>query len=92
MKRILSFFLVLCLAAAGTAVAGDAGGVSAGDVVLFGSYEQDNNPDNGPEEIEWIVLDVQNGKAMLLSKYILDAGKYNEETKAVTWDTCTLHV
>ena len=90
MKRILSFFLVLCLAAAGTAVAGDAGGVSAGDVVLFGSYEQDNNPDNGPEEIEWIVLDVQNGKAMLLSKYILDAGKYNEETKAVTWDTCTL--
>ena len=38
---------------------------------LFGSYEQDNITSNGPEEIEWIVLDKQDGKILLLSRYIL---------------------
>ena len=64
--------------------------VKAGDVVTFGSYEQDNNPDNGPEPIEWIVLDVQNGKALLLSKYGLDVKPYNAAWTDVTWETCTL--
>ena len=27
-----------------------------GDIVVFGSYEQDNNPANGQEPIEWIIL------------------------------------
>ena len=27
-----------------------------GDIVVFGSYEQDNNPTNGQEPIEWIIL------------------------------------
>lgn len=31
-----------------------------GSIVTFGRYEQDGNPDNGQEKIEWIVLDVQN--------------------------------
>lgn len=64
--------------------------VKAGDVITFGSYEQDNNLDNGPEPIEWIVLDVQDGKALLLSKYGLDAKPYNTEWTEVTWETCTL--
>jgi len=61
-----------------------------GNIVRFGLYEQDNNLDNGPEEIEWIVLDVQQEKSLLLSKYGLDAICYNTEKTNVTWETCTL--
>lgn len=61
-----------------------------GDTVLFGSYEQDNNLSNGAEAIEWLVLDKQDGKLLLLSKDALDCKKYNEEYVAVTWETCTL--
>ena len=59
-------------------------------MITFGYYEQDNNLDNGPEPIEWIVLDVQDGKALLLSKYGLDAKLYNDEFADVTWEACTL--
>ncbi len=47
-----------------------------GKTFIFGYYEQDNNPDNGPEPIEWIVLDTKGNKALLMSKYILDAQCY----------------
>ena len=63
---------------------------TVGNIVTFGRYEQDNNMDNGPEAIEWIVLDVQGGKALLLSRYGLDAKPYNTEDVDVTWETCTL--
>lgn len=63
-----------------------------GNTVLFGSYEQDNDLSNGKEEIEWLVLDSKDGKALLLSKYILDAkDAYHEKfVYDVTWETCTL--
>lgn len=40
-------------------------------IVSFGRYEQDGNLENGPEPIEWIVLGVEDNKALLISKYIL---------------------
>lgn len=61
-----------------------------GNIVTFESYEQDNNLSNGKEPIEWIVLDQKDGKALLISRYVLDCKKYNELWKAVTWETCTL--
>lgn len=61
-----------------------------GDYVYFGSYEQDDNTANGKEDIEWLVLDVQDGKALLISKYALDCQRYNEEYEGVTWENCTL--
>ncbi len=61
-----------------------------GDYVTFGTYEQDNNLGNGAEAIEWLVLDKQDGKVLLLSKYALDAKPYNETDTAVTWENCTL--
>ena len=61
-----------------------------GSIVKFGRYEQDNNMENGTEEIEWIVLDVQEGKSLLLSKQLLDAKPYHGELSDVTWENCTL--
>ena len=72
------------------------GDVTVGATVRFGVYEQDNEPSNGPEEIEWLVLDVDGNKALVISKYGLEPRPYNKEReltnsyKRVTWSTCEL--
>ena len=65
MKKILLSVLILCLAFAGTLPVGAEASLSVGDIVLFGRYEQDNDPADGPEEIEWIVLDIRDGSVKL---------------------------
>lgn len=42
--------------------------------------------------VEWLVLDKKDGKALLISKYCLDAKEYdkNENNESVTWETSTL--
>lgn len=59
----------------------------AGEIVKLGAYEQDNKTGNGKESIEWIVLSVEEEKALLLSRYALDSGKIDEE---LPWDECAL--
>lgn len=46
---------------------------TAGNTVYLGKYEQDNNPENGPEAIAWKVLYSLNGEALLLSERVIDA-------------------
>ena len=88
---ILSFLLVLvafCITACtGTPTKKT---IQVGQYVTFGHYEQDNDTGNGKEEIEWLVLDVQDGKALLLSRYGLDTKPYNTESVDITWESCTL--
>ncbi|MBQ6235167.1 MAG: leucine-rich repeat domain-containing protein [Clostridia bacterium] len=64
--------------------------VSVGDTITFGAYEQDGNESNGKEPIEWLVLDADGSKALLISKYALDNQYYHEKEEDVTWETCTL--
>lgn len=61
-----------------------------GDYVFFGTWEQDNNFSNGKEDIEWLVLEVKDGKALVISKYALDFRQYNTTDKDTTWETCRL--
>ena len=65
---------------------------NVGGYVTLGHYEQDNNNGNGKEEIEWLVLDYDeaNHRALLISRYGLNAKPYNTSNTSVTWDTCTL--
>ena len=60
-----------------------------GDYVFFGAYEQDNNTANGKEDVEWLVLEVKDRKALVISKYALDCKKYSSRYMD-TWETCTL--
>lgn len=66
------------------------GNVKVGDYIDFGKYEQDNNISNGKETIEWLVLDVQGDKALVISKYALDYKSYNNEDNEITWEKCAL--
>lgn len=61
-----------------------------GDVVLFGSYEQNNICSDGAEPIEWIVLDVKSDRILLLSQYALDSERYHYRKESVSWDTCSV--
>ncbi len=61
-----------------------------GDIITYGRYEQDNNASNGRENIEWIVLDVQDGKALVFSLCGLEWQQYNKTDEEVTWKSCTL--
>lgn len=64
--------------------------VAIGDIIVFGSYEQDNLEENGPEAVEWLVLDVQDNYALLLSRYALDSQRYHKATAQVSWKNCSL--
>ena len=64
--------------------------IKIGDAVKFRSYEQDNDLKNGQEAIEWEVLDIADGKALFISRYVLDSKYYNDRSEKVTWETCTL--
>ena len=56
------------------------------DTVVLGTYEQDGDITNGKEGIEWLVLQRENGNALLLSKYILDYVEYsNIIGRATVW-------
>ena len=61
-----------------------------GDHFTFGSYEQDNYEANGPEPIEWRVLEVSGGSALAVSEDALDMRAYNNEWVNITWAECTL--
>jgi hypothetical protein len=62
----------------------------AGDYVLFGTYEQDNDNANGKENVEWLVLEVKEGKALIISKHALDCRPYNTLWGKVTWANSTI--
>ncbi|MCQ2454076.1 MAG: leucine-rich repeat domain-containing protein [Clostridia bacterium] len=64
--------------------------LTAGEVIPFGSYEQDGRSDNGREPIEWRVLLVDGETALLQSVYALDAQPYHEKEREVTWETSSL--
>ena len=57
---------------------------------VFGSYEQDGDLSNGPEPIEWLILDENGNGTLLISRYVLDCVQYNTIDTEVTWETCTL--
>ena len=62
---------------------------SPGCYVTFGRCPQsETGSDRTP--IEWLVLDVQGDKALLISRYGLDAQPYNTRFGDATWRECSL--
>lgn len=62
--------------------------VNIGEYITFGNYEQDNDVKNGKEDIEWLVLDKDDDKIFVISKYALDCMQY--DSADANWETCSL--
>lgn len=93
---IAALAVALCLCLVGCGESGSSKvsipkNVKVGDVVTFGTYEQDNNTSNGKEDIEWRVLAVENGKALFVSEKGLDCQQFNHlENMGNDWDKSEL--
>lgn len=62
-----------------------------GDIITFGTYEQDNDETNGKEAIEWKVLAKEENRVLLLSEKVIDCVPFNEEIKpGLTWENSTI--
>ena len=91
MKRLFIFLAVfalglLCLSAG---FAEEWADVQPGDTISFGQYPQAaDGTDCFP--VEWLVLEVQSGKALLISSLGLDVKPYHTVEEDVTWETCSL--
>ena len=48
-----------------------------GDIITFGGHE-------------WLVLDIEGGRALVVSKDILEAREYHDSYTEVTWSNCSL--
>ena len=68
----------------------DFSNVKVGDIIKFGSYEQDDDMTNGKEEIEWIVLSKDSKRILVVSKYALDCLPYEKEYTDITWENSTI--
>lgn len=67
--------------------------LNVGDTFVFGTYEQDNDLSNGPEPIEWIVLEKKGNKILLISDKALDCHQYsNRNTTSTRWEDCSLRM
>lgn len=77
------------IAAVAAAAAARDAKFAVGNYVTFGRYPQTKaGKDKTP--IEWLVLARDGNKALLISRYGLDAQPYNKDNTSVTWETCTL--
>lgn len=65
-------------------------GISIGDKVIFGKYEQDGNAGNGKEPVEWIVADKSDGECLLIAEYALQSLQYNKSRNSVRWENSSL--
>ena len=57
-----------------------------GTVHTFGVY----NYGNGPRALEWTVLERRDNKALLVTSYIIDRQKFNENSESTCWERSTI--
>ena len=92
MKKLFAVLCILCMVCAGYVSAGaegEAPSYKAGETVSFGRFEQDGDETDGPEELEWIVLESDGEIAVMISRYALVAMPYCETGNA-QWKNCSL--
>lgn len=86
---IMLMLLLLAAIPAMAAIELNEADFQAGNYVTFGTYPQTvSGTDETP--IEWLVLDRNGNRALLLSRCGLDVQPYNKELEYITWENCSL--
>ena len=65
--------------------------VRTGDIVTYGTYEQDGNFGNGAEPIEWVVFTYDDDHVWLLSRYILDTQPYHTRSTSIDYESSSVN-
>ena len=92
MKKLFALFcLLLCVFLVSSACADQI----QVRIITFGRYEQDGNEENGPEPIEWVVLQEMGSMKLLISLKCLDARHFDKEGTPGSyanhiWEACSL--
>ena len=73
---------VFCCGCSGSGDSKEVPKIDVNGPVILGRFQD--------EDIEWIVLDVQDGKALLLSKYCIDSRVFNSRERDISWKLCIL--
>ncbi len=60
---------------------------AVGDVVVFGSYEQDGDSSNGSEPLEWLVLSKDGDTLLVVTLYGIERMQFHNSLSKVTWET-----
>lgn len=63
---------------------GITGELAVGNVVTFGSYEQDADFLNGKEPLEWDVIGQKGDRYLLITHYVIDGKKYDDSSADTT--------
>ncbi len=76
----------------GTVAISEAG---IGDIISLGTYEQNGMEADGMEPMRWKVLDIQDGKMLVIADRVIDSYCYNktdsaEQTPGMTWQDCSV--
>ena len=92
MKRMMLAIMILCALSFQSTFAESENAYQPlpGTIIQLGQYEQDSKADNGQEAIEWIVLDVKDGQALLLSKQALDCLAFNDAKQNDSWENSSI--
>ena len=76
MKNIFTLLVILICVVCCLPPAANAA-AKVGDVIEFGDWN-------------WRVLDVQDGKLLIITEQIINTDSYNTERTSITWEKCTL--
>lgn len=94
MKRltatILTSVLLTMVLLASAAQEAESTTIVVSGTYMFGHYEQDKDLSNGEEPIEWNVLAVEDDRALLLSRFVLDYQSYHSSSGSMTWENSSL--
>ena len=60
-----------------------------GDTIYLGSYPQ-SDPSAEKEVLQWVILDIQDGKALITTRNAISAKPFHQNFKETAWETCTL--
>lgn len=63
---------------------------SVGDLAYIGAYKTDNLPGSGGNLLEWEILEIRDGAALLISRFGLDGFPYHERNEAVSWEKSSI--
>ncbi len=99
LKRSVCLGLCACMALSFTGCKKKSGSVKektvfsrdeiVGQHIFFGNYDQNNDPEDGKESIEWIVLDQNGNKLLVIANSILDVTNYSS-AETSDWESSEL--